>query len=138
MSLPANPDAASSPCAGDWPALRPSQGPELVARLPRRGALPVIVLTEADQPADPGSSAAEVARPAPGVQIITTSAVTRQGLDVLAAALTGTAVCSSTSRGCAGSASSAARLRARHGDREKALTRSLRETHAFRDRRRRS
>lgn len=134
-------DPVSSPCTGDWAALRPGPEPTLVSLLPRRsvivrssatrsshgqalaanidtvaivvslempvnpgrterllalawesGATPVIVLTKADRSADPGHAVSEVANLAPGVEILTTSAATGAGLDLLAAALTGTIV----------------------------------------------
>jgi ribosome biogenesis GTPase len=48
------------------------------------GATPVVVLTKADRCADPAS--------APGVEVLVTSAVTGEGLDVLTAVLSGTVV----------------------------------------------
>ncbi|MET7335750.1 ribosome small subunit-dependent GTPase A [Nonomuraea sp. NPDC005650] len=141
LALPHTPDPLSSPCTGDWAALRHGRTPELVELLARRsvivrssasrsshgqalaanvdtavlavslggplnpsrverllalawesGALPVIVLTKADQSADPGQAVAAVAELAPGVEIITTSSATGQGLDTLTAAITGTVV----------------------------------------------
>ncbi|MFF9340425.1 MULTISPECIES: ribosome small subunit-dependent GTPase A [unclassified Streptomyces] len=56
------------------------------------GATPVVVLTKADLCADPASASAEVARAAPGVEVLVTSAATGEGVDVLAAALSGTVV----------------------------------------------
>jgi ribosome biogenesis GTPase len=56
------------------------------------GATPVVVLTKADRCADPTSAAAEVATVAPGTEVLVTSAATGEGLDVLAAVLSGTVV----------------------------------------------
>ncbi|MEU5883007.1 ribosome small subunit-dependent GTPase A [Spirillospora sp. NPDC047279] len=56
------------------------------------GARPVIVLTKADQAADPAAAEAEVATAAPGVDIVSVSATTGEGVDVAAAVLTGTVV----------------------------------------------
>jgi ribosome biogenesis GTPase len=56
------------------------------------GAQPVVVLTKADQCADPRLAAAQVSALAPGTDVLVTSAVTGQGLDILTAALTGTIV----------------------------------------------
>ncbi|MGW0817653.1 ribosome small subunit-dependent GTPase A [Streptomyces viridiviolaceus] len=57
------------------------------------GATPVVVLTKADRCADPVSAAAtEVAEVAPGVEVLVTSAATGEGMDVLAAVLSGTVV----------------------------------------------
>lgn len=56
------------------------------------GARPVIVLTKADLAEHPGADEAVVAALAPGVDILTTSAATRVGLEQLAATVTGTAV----------------------------------------------
>ncbi|RKN12184.1 ribosome small subunit-dependent GTPase A [Streptomyces radicis] len=56
------------------------------------GARPVVALTQADRAADPEAMAAEAAAAAPGVDTVTTSAVTGEGLDVLATLLTGTVV----------------------------------------------
>ncbi|WP_405896222.1 ribosome small subunit-dependent GTPase A [Streptomyces sp. NBC_00727] len=53
------------------------------------GAQPVVVLSKADQCADPRQAAAEVA---PGADVLVTSAVTGEGLDGLTAALRGTIV----------------------------------------------
>ncbi|MFI7132739.1 ribosome small subunit-dependent GTPase A [Nonomuraea sp. NPDC050153] len=141
LALPETPDPLSSPCTGDWAALRHGRTPELVALLARRsvivrssasrssygqalaanvdtavlavslgsplnpsrierllalawesGALPVIVLTKSDRSADPGQAVTAIAEFAPGVEIITTSAATGQGMDTLTAAITGTAV----------------------------------------------
>ncbi|ARQ67971.1 ribosome small subunit-dependent GTPase A [Streptomyces marincola] len=54
------------------------------------GARPVVVLTKADACADTERAAAEVAEVAPGADVLVTSAVTGQGVDMLTAALTGT------------------------------------------------
>ncbi|NYV73591.1 ribosome small subunit-dependent GTPase A [Streptomyces sp. UH6] len=56
------------------------------------GATPVVVLTKADRSADPTAAAAAVAEVAPGTEVLVTSATTGEGLDVLAAVLSGTAV----------------------------------------------
>ncbi|KES05078.1 GTPase RsgA [Streptomyces toyocaensis] len=56
------------------------------------GAQPVVVLTKADQCADPQLAAAEVAEVAPGTDVLVTSAVTGLGLDTLTAVLNGTVV----------------------------------------------
>ncbi|MFD4153680.1 ribosome small subunit-dependent GTPase A [Streptomyces hydrogenans] len=56
------------------------------------GATPVVVLTKADRSTDPTSAAAEVAEAAPGAEVLVTSAITGEGLDVLAAVLSGTVV----------------------------------------------
>ncbi|XKK39086.1 ribosome small subunit-dependent GTPase A [Nocardiopsis sp. ARC36] len=56
------------------------------------GATPVVVLTKADLSADPVSAASEVTTVAPGVEVLVTSAATGEGMDVLAAALSGTVV----------------------------------------------
>ncbi|WP_399946580.1 ribosome small subunit-dependent GTPase A [Streptomyces sp. BBFR25] len=56
------------------------------------GATPVVVLTKADRSADPAFAASEVAEAAPGVEVLVTSAATGEGLDVLAAVLSGTVV----------------------------------------------
>lgn len=56
------------------------------------GAAPLIVLTKADRCADAVGVTAEVAALAPGVEVITTSATTGEGLAALRAALTGTVV----------------------------------------------
>ncbi|OLF05602.1 ribosome small subunit-dependent GTPase A [Actinophytocola xinjiangensis] len=137
----ASPDPARSVCTGDWAALRPGQQPELVALLPRRGAItrassdrtshqqvlaanvdsvviavslaaplnagrverllalawdsgatPVVALTKADVADDPGTALAVVTALAPGVDIVTTSATTGAGLDVLSEVVTGTTV----------------------------------------------
>ncbi|MEV3922993.1 ribosome small subunit-dependent GTPase A [Actinomadura coerulea] len=56
------------------------------------GAQPVVVLTKADEGADAASAQAEVSAVAPGVDVLATSAVTGEGLDVLTAVLTGTVV----------------------------------------------
>ncbi|WP_246083298.1 ribosome small subunit-dependent GTPase A [Nonomuraea diastatica] len=91
QALAANVDTAVLAVSLAGP-LNPGRVERLLALAWESGALPVIVLTKADQSADPGSYAAEVARLAPGVEIITTSAVSGQGLDVLTAMLTGTVV----------------------------------------------
>ncbi|MEU8305675.1 ribosome small subunit-dependent GTPase A [Actinomadura sp. NPDC048955] len=56
------------------------------------GAQPVVVLTKADASADAASAQAEVSEVAPGVDVLVTSAVTGEGLDVLTAVLSGTVV----------------------------------------------
>ncbi|MFI0356364.1 ribosome small subunit-dependent GTPase A [Actinomadura sp. 9N407] len=56
------------------------------------GARPVIVLTKSDQCADPAAEEAEVALAAPGVEIVSCSAATGDGVDIAAAVLTGTVV----------------------------------------------
>lgn len=56
------------------------------------GATPVVVLTKADRSTDAVSAASEVAAVAPGVEVLVTSAATGEGVDVLAAALSGTVV----------------------------------------------
>lgn len=56
------------------------------------GAQPVVVLTKADQCADPQQAAAEVSEVAPGADVLVTSAVTGEGLDTLTAVLRGTIV----------------------------------------------
>ncbi|KAB2349091.1 ribosome small subunit-dependent GTPase A [Actinomadura rudentiformis] len=56
------------------------------------GARPVIVLTKADRSDNPAAAEAEVATAAPGVDIVTVSATTGDGVDVAAAVLTGTVV----------------------------------------------
>ncbi|MGI5169642.1 ribosome small subunit-dependent GTPase A [Spirillospora sp. CA-253888] len=136
-------DPQTSPCTGDWAALRTGGHPALAALLPRRtaivrataardsrgqvlaanvdtiaiavsleerpvdlgrlerllalawesGARPVVVLTKADRVADPGELAdlvAEAETAAPGAEIVTVSAATGEGVDVVTAVLTGT------------------------------------------------
>ncbi|WP_243774710.1 ribosome small subunit-dependent GTPase A [Actinomadura barringtoniae] len=64
------------------------------------GARPVVVLTKADQVADPGiveTETAEVADAAPGVDVIAVSATTGEGLEAATAVLTGTVVLIGTS-----------------------------------------
>ncbi|AEF39272.1 ribosome small subunit-dependent GTPase A [Hoyosella subflava] len=56
------------------------------------GARPIIVLTKADLAEHPGAGEAVAASLAPGVQVLTTSAATGAGLDLLSAAVSGTAV----------------------------------------------
>ncbi|TDC10299.1 ribosome small subunit-dependent GTPase A, partial [Streptomyces sp. 8K308] len=57
------------------------------------GAQPVIVLTKADlAEQDPAESLAETAALAPGVDVLLTSTATGEGIDTLAAVLTGTIV----------------------------------------------
>lgn len=56
------------------------------------GATPVVVLTKADQCADPVSAAAEVAEVSPGAEVLVTSAATGEGMDLLTAVLSGTVV----------------------------------------------
>jgi ribosome biogenesis GTPase len=56
------------------------------------GARPLVVLTKADTCADPRRAAHEVSEVAPGADVLTTSAVTGQGLDTLTAVLTGSVV----------------------------------------------
>ncbi|WP_229401419.1 ribosome small subunit-dependent GTPase A [Micromonospora okii] len=56
------------------------------------GAQPIVVLTKADAGADVASAQAEVSAVAPGVDVLVTSAVTGQGMDILTAVLTGTVV----------------------------------------------
>ncbi|MDL4774560.1 ribosome small subunit-dependent GTPase A [Actinomadura xylanilytica] len=56
------------------------------------GAQPVVVLTKADLAADTAGVHSEVGELAPGVEIVTTSAVTGQNMDVLTALLSGTTV----------------------------------------------
>ncbi|MFF2327214.1 MULTISPECIES: ribosome small subunit-dependent GTPase A [unclassified Streptomyces] len=55
-------------------------------------ATPVVVLTKADRCVDAVSAASEVAAVAPGVEVLVTSAATGEGMDVLAAVLSGTVV----------------------------------------------
>lgn len=54
------------------------------------GATPVVVLTKADQHPDADAAATEVSAAAPGADVVAVSAVTGDGLDALAAVLTGT------------------------------------------------
>ncbi|MFF5336065.1 ribosome small subunit-dependent GTPase A [Streptomyces sp. NPDC013181] len=134
----------SSPCTGDWAALRPataghapvlhtvleratalvrstasrtSHGQVLAANIDtvavtvslavplkhgrtermlalawESGAQPVVVLTKADECADPQRAATEVAEVAPGADVLVTSSVTGLGLDTLRAVLNGTVV----------------------------------------------
>lgn len=141
-SSPAGSSPSSSPCTGDWAAVRLGPRPELAVLLPRRtaivrssasrtshsqvlaanvdtvvvavslaagasagqiermlalawesGAVPVIVLTNADRPERPVAVVRdEVAALAPGVDTLVVSSVTGEGMDVLAAVLTGTIV----------------------------------------------
>ncbi|MFB4320388.1 ribosome small subunit-dependent GTPase A [Actinomadura sp. 21ATH] len=56
------------------------------------GARPVIVLTKADESADPAAAEAAVARAAPGVDVVSCSALTGDGVDVVTAVLAGTVV----------------------------------------------
>jgi ribosome biogenesis GTPase len=56
------------------------------------GARPVIALTKSDRCADPAAEEAGVALAAPGVEIVTCSATTGDGVDIAAAVLTGTVV----------------------------------------------
>ncbi|WP_020667241.1 ribosome small subunit-dependent GTPase A [Amycolatopsis nigrescens] len=56
------------------------------------GARPVVVLTKADLSDDPDAAVAEVSTAAPGADVLAVSADTGHGLDVAAAALTGTVV----------------------------------------------
>ncbi|MEU9201336.1 ribosome small subunit-dependent GTPase A [Streptomyces sp. NPDC048332] len=72
--------------------LRPGRVERMLALAWDSGATPVVVLTKSDRCADPGSAAAEVAEVAPGVEVLVTSAATGEGLDVLAAVLSGTVV----------------------------------------------
>ncbi len=134
-------DAAHTVCTGDWAALRPGPEPDLIALLPRRGAItragadrtsrgqvlaanvdtvvvavsladvlkagrierllalawdsgarPVVALTKLDLADDSAAAHAEVTGLAPGVDIVATSSATGEGLDVLAATVTGTTV----------------------------------------------
>ncbi|MET8051575.1 ribosome small subunit-dependent GTPase A [Streptosporangium sp. NPDC005286] len=57
----------------------------------KSGATPV-VLTKADRSTDAASAASEVAEVAPGVEVLVTSAATGEGMDALAAVLSGTVV----------------------------------------------
>lgn len=56
------------------------------------GAKPVVVLTKADTVDDPGATATVVTALAPGAEVVTTSATTGAGLDVLRDVVTGTTV----------------------------------------------
>ncbi|MFD0690173.1 ribosome small subunit-dependent GTPase A [Actinomadura fibrosa] len=56
------------------------------------GARPVVVLTKADQVAGTADAEAEVASAAPGVDVVACSAATGDGVDVVAAVLSGTVV----------------------------------------------
>jgi ribosome biogenesis GTPase len=91
QALAANIDTAALVISLEVP-VNPGRIERLLALAWESGALPAIVLTKADQSADPGRAVAEVAQLAPGVEIIATSATTGDGLDRLAAALTGTVV----------------------------------------------
>lgn len=56
------------------------------------GATPVVVLTKADQAADPAMATAEVEQLAPGLRVVATSATAGTGLESLTGVLTGTVV----------------------------------------------
>lgn len=73
---------------------RPSPGrlERMLALAWESGARPVVVLTKADRSADAGAEAATVAAEIPGVDVVTTSATTGEGVDALTAVLTGTVV----------------------------------------------
>ncbi|GAA1524377.1 ribosome small subunit-dependent GTPase A [Actinomadura kijaniata] len=137
-------DPSSTPCTGDWAAVRTGEHPAVMALLPRRtaivrasvgrdshgqvlaanvdtvaitvslevevdlgrlerllalawesGARPVVVLTKADHLADPDeldAVVADVAAAAPGADVVTVSPLTGEGVDVVAAVLSGTIV----------------------------------------------
>ncbi|MGW4967985.1 ribosome small subunit-dependent GTPase A [Nonomuraea sp. NPDC004186] len=91
QALAANVDTAVVAVSLGGP-LNPSRIERLLALAWESGAQPVIVLTKADQSADPGQAVTAITELAPGVEIIATSAATGQGMDTLAAALTGTVV----------------------------------------------
>ncbi|WP_236009993.1 ribosome small subunit-dependent GTPase A [Actinomadura physcomitrii] len=56
------------------------------------GARPVVVLTKADRAASPAGAQADVAAAAPGVEVVACSAATGDGVDAVAAVLSGTVV----------------------------------------------
>ncbi|GAA0934764.1 ribosome small subunit-dependent GTPase A [Nonomuraea longicatena] len=91
QALAANVDMAVLAVSLGGP-LNPGRVERLLALVWESGAQPVIVLTKADQSADPVGDADAVAELAPGVDIITTSATSGEGMDVLTAVLTGTVV----------------------------------------------
>ncbi|MEU7895267.1 ribosome small subunit-dependent GTPase A [Nonomuraea sp. NPDC049152] len=91
QALAANVDTAALVVSLGTP-LNPSRIERLLALVWESGAYPVIVLTKADQSADPGHAVAEVAQLAPGVEVIVASATTGQGLDAVMAVLVGTMV----------------------------------------------
>ncbi|UWZ36441.1 ribosome small subunit-dependent GTPase A [Dactylosporangium roseum] len=91
QALAANIDTAALVVSAEVP-LNPGRIERLLALAWESGALPVIVLTKADRSADPSVATAELTRLAPGVEIITTSAATGHGLELLTATLTGTVV----------------------------------------------
>ncbi|MEV7232070.1 ribosome small subunit-dependent GTPase A [Polymorphospora sp. NPDC051019] len=72
--------------------LKHARTERLLALAWESGAQPVVVLTKADASADPAAARAQVSAVAPGADVLVTSAVTGQGLDTLATALTGTIV----------------------------------------------
>ncbi|GAB2836925.1 ribosome small subunit-dependent GTPase A [Actinocorallia aurea] len=72
--------------------VRPGRIERMLALAWESGATPVVVLTKADRCADARRTAAEVAEVAPGAEVLVTSAATGEGMDVLAAILTGTVV----------------------------------------------
>lgn len=77
-------------------AARPSPGrlERLLALAFESGARPVVVLTKADQadPADVAAAEAEAAAAAPGVDVVSCSALAGDGVDVVRAVLSGTVV----------------------------------------------
>ncbi|MFF3867640.1 ribosome small subunit-dependent GTPase A [Micromonospora sp. NPDC001898] len=91
QALAANIDTAALVVSVEVP-LNLGRIERLLALAWESGALPVIVLTKADQSADPSTATAELTQLAPGVEIITTSAANGHGLELLTAALTGTVV----------------------------------------------
>lgn len=72
--------------------VRPGRIERMLALAWESGGTPVLVLTKADECADPARALADVAEVAPGVQVLVTSAVTGEGMDALDAALSGTVV----------------------------------------------
>ncbi|MFC4047783.1 ribosome small subunit-dependent GTPase A [Dactylosporangium siamense] len=91
QALAANVDTAAIVVSLEVP-VNPSRIERLLALAWESGALPVLVLTKADRSADAARAAADVAVLAPGVEVVTTSAATGAGLDMLTSVLTGTVV----------------------------------------------
>lgn len=82
------------PAGGSWDAGRLER---LLALAWESGARPVVALTKIDQAAAPEELLHEAAALAPGADTVATSGVTGEGIDALAALLTGTVVLLGTS-----------------------------------------
>lgn len=72
--------------------IKPGRIERMLALAWESGGTPVVVLTKSDRCADVPQALAEVSGVAPGVQVLSTSATTGQGMDTLADALSGTVV----------------------------------------------